>query len=209
MVTGSDGREQVESGKGPSTGLFGEIRKALEGLWSLVVGLGVTGNQFYRPAVTVHYPRQTVENLDTYRGPVELVPSDKDPDTSRCILCGMCAQTCPSGCIEIESHQEEEPEPPEAKPAPAGADAAAGEKKAPPKKKKKIKVMDKYLLKFHLCSLCGQCVQVCPVNALRFSHEVYLAGTSRSDFEFDLLARMRAARRSGGTGSKQAGGGSA
>lgn len=208
MATGSDGREQVEPGKGPSPGLFGEIRRALEGLWTLLVGLGVTGNQFCRPAVTVHYPRQTVKNLDTYRGPIELVPSDKDPGTSKCILCGMCAQTCPSGCIEIESHQEEEADPPgtEANVAPAGADAGAEEKKAPPKKKKKIKVMDKYLLKFHLCSLCGQCVQVCPANALRFSREVYLAGTSRSDFEFDLLARMRA-RRTSGAGSNQGAGG--
>jgi len=210
MVTGSDGKEHAELGKSPSPGLFREIRKALEGLWSLVVGLGVTGNQFYRPSVTVHYPRQTVDNLSTYRGPVELVPSDKDPGTSKCILCGMCVQTCPSGCIEIESHQEEEPDAPEAegKAAAAGGEGAEGEKKAPPKKKKKIKVMDKYLLKFHLCSLCGQCVQVCPVSALRFSREVYLAGTSRSDFEFDLLARMRAQRR-GGTGSNPGRGGSA
>lgn len=199
MVTESDGKEHAEPGKSPSPGLFQEIRKALEGLWSLAVGLGVTGNQFYRRAVTVHYPRQTVDNLSTYRGPVELVPSDKDPDTSKCILCGMCAQTCPSGCIEIESHQEEEPDASEAgsKAAAAGGDGAEGEKKGPPKKKKKIKVMDKYLLKYHLCSLCGQCVQVCPVGALRFSREVYLAGTSRSDFEYDLLARMRAQRSSG------------
>lgn len=211
MVKEADGKEHVEAVEGSSVGLFGEIRKALEGLWSLVVGLSVTGNQFYRPAVTVHYPRKTVDNLETYRGPVELVPSEKDPALSKCILCGMCTQTCPSGCIEIESHQEEEPDQPEseAKAAPAGAaDGAEGEKKAPPKKKKKIKVMDKYLLKFHLCSLCGQCVQVCPVNALRFSHEVYLAGTSRSDFEFDLLARLRS-QRTGGTGSKQAGSGKA
>lgn len=194
--------------KRSSSGLVGEIRKALEGLWSLVVGLGVTGNQFYRPAVTVHYPRKTVDNLATYRGPIELIPSDKDPSISKCILCGMCAQTCPSGCIEIESHQEEEPDPPqaEAKPAPGATDGAEGEKKAPPKRKKKIKVMDRYLLKFHLCSLCGQCVQVCPANALRFSHEVYLAGTSRKDFEFDLLARLRAQRLSG-TGLKTAVGG--
>lgn len=173
-------------------GFVEEIRNALSGLWSLVVGLSVTGNQFYRRTITVHYPRRTVDNLSTFRGPTELIPSDKDPMTSKCILCGMCAQSCPSGCIEIESHQEEEAEAEEPKaqaPAEAGSDP---EKKAPPKKKKKIKVMDRYCLDFSLCSLCGQCVQVCPVDALRFSTDVYLAGYSRSDSKFELLAKMRA-----------------
>jgi len=188
-----------------SAGLFGEVRKTLTGLWSLVVGLGVTGNQFYRRAVTVHYPRQTVDNLATFRGPTELIPSDKDPMTSKCILCGMCAQACPSGCIEILSHQEEETEAEEPKAQVQTEAGADSEKKAPPKKKKKIKVMDAYHLKFHLCSLCGQCVQVCPVDALRFSQDVYLAGYSRSDFEFDLLVKLRAkaARSAQGPGASE------
>ena len=175
-----------------SAGLLGEVRKTLTGLWSLVVGLGVTGNQFYRRAVTVHYPRQTVDNLSTFRGPIELIPSAKDPMKPDCILCGMCEQSCPSGCIEVKSHFEEEPdaqEPNVQAPAEAGSDP---EKKAPPKKKKKTKVIDSFDLNFNLCSLCGLCVQSCPGSGLRFSHEAYLAGYSRSDFEFDLLARMRA-----------------
>ena len=42
-----------------------------------------------------------------------------------------------------------------------------------------------------LCSLCGLCVQTCPVSSLAFSKDVYLAGGSRKDFEFDLLKRLR------------------
>ncbi|MEW6442043.1 MAG: 4Fe-4S dicluster domain-containing protein [bacterium] len=178
--------------KKAAPGLVGELRETLAGLWSLVVGLGVTGNQFFRRQVTVHYPRQTVDNLSTFRGPLELIPSAKDPSKPDCILCGMCAQNCPSGCIDVQSHFEEEPDADEPKAQAAAEAAAEGEKKAPPKKKKKIKVIDSFTQNFNLCSLCGLCVQNCPGNGLRFSHEAYLAGTSRADFELDLLARMRA-----------------
>ena len=174
--------------------VMGEIRKGLVGAWSLIVGLAVTGNQFFRRTVTVHYPRQTVDNLATYRGPLELVPSPKDPTQAVCIMCGLCAQNCPSNCLEVVTHTDEiEVDDPKAAAEP-GPD---GEKKPPPKKKKKVKVLDSFTQTFHLCSLCGMCVQNCPSDAIRFSHDVYLAGSSRSDFEYDLLARMRAKKGTG------------
>jgi NADH-quinone oxidoreductase subunit I len=168
--------------------VIGEMREAAIGFWSLIVGLAVTGNQFFRRTVTVHYPRQTVDNLSTFRGPLELVPSTKDPSAPSCIVCSLCAQNCPSNCLEIVSHTEEiEVDDPKAV-AETGPD---GEKKAPAKKKRKVKVLDSFTQRFHLCSLCGMCVQNCPQDAIRFSHDVYRAGTSRADFEFELLANMR------------------
>ena len=184
--------------KSPLT-VWGELKKSLLGLWSLVVGLAVTGNQFFRHTVTVHYPRQTVDNLATFRGPLELVPSSGDPGRPHCIVCGICAQNCPSNCIEIKSHIEELAEAEDPKGPPAGGEGE-GEKKAPAKKKRKIKVIDSFTQVFHLCSLCGLCVQNCPGEGLRFSQDVYLAGFSRSDFELDLLARMRARAKPGATG---------
>jgi len=176
--------------------LYREIREALLGLWSLVVGLGVTGKYFLQRTVTVHYPRETVDNLSTYRGHIELVAKPKDPTTAKCILCGMCQMNCPSGCIKIKQHTEEvDAPPPKAKPGEEGEEA-----KEPPKKKK-VKVMDAYMLDFNYCSLCGICVQTCPVNSLKFSNDVYIAGYSRDDFVYDLLARMR------GSAGKPASGG--
>ena len=59
------------------------IQKTLKGLWSLIVGLKVTGKEFCRPWITVHYPRQEVTNLDTYRGHIDLVPlSGQSPETA-------------------------------------------------------------------------------------------------------------------------------
>ena len=42
-----------------------------------------------------------------------------------------------------------------------------------------------------LCNTCGACAAVCPVDAIRFSRNAYLVGTSRQNFELDLLARLK------------------
>ncbi len=221
------------------------VRKQAKSLWSLVVGLRVTGDNMLRPQITVHYPRRTVESLEGYRGHVQLVGKPGDPAEPRCICCMMCVNSCPSACITVQV-KEEAPPPPDpaaaAAPAatakadagatdwseraqvhggrlipktrdgqvpppepPAGADKPAG--KAPakaagkgedkagdkPAKKAAKKAPGVWSLDFTLCSLCGTCVAVCPVDSLEYSSNVYLAGRSREAFSgMDLLARLRA-----------------
>ena len=53
------------------------------------------------------------------------------------------------------------------------------------------RVLDVYRLNYSLCSLCGLCVQNCPVDAIRFTGNAYLVGTTRQTFDIDLLARLR------------------
>jgi NADH-quinone oxidoreductase subunit I len=147
--------------------------EAIKGLWSLVVGLKVTGKNFVLPQITIHYPRKTVDNIDTYRGHVELVPNPKEPDKPKCICCMMCANNCPSSCITVV---------PEKAPKGEGKDAkAAAAKKAPAT----------WTLNYNLCSLCGTCVEICPVKSIAFSHDVYLASYDKNDFVYDMLAYMR------------------
>jgi NADH-quinone oxidoreductase subunit I len=62
-----------------------------------------------------------------------------------------------------------------------------------PQKPKKAKYPSLVKLDYNYCSLCGQCVENCPTKALRFSTDVYLAGFSRKDFEYDLIERARKA----------------
>ncbi len=174
-------------------------QSTLQGIKSLLVGLKVTGVNFVMPQITVHYPRQVVTNLETYRGHIDLVPKEDDPMTPKCILCGQCAKACPSNCIELVIRKEEtiEEPPPEAK-----AEAAKGEDapaKAAPKKKVK-RILDAFMLDYNYCSLCGQCVQTCPVSSLEFSTDAYLAGYSREEFVFDLLKRMRGQQESKSSG---------
>jgi len=168
--------------------------KTVIGLWSLVVGLKITGVEFFKPWITVHYPRQEVLNLGTYRGHIDLVHQDSDPMLPKCIMCGKCMEICPSGCIHIEMHVKGDKK--SAQPechtimVGHGIEIPFTGRKLPP-----ADVIERELDTFHLnynyCSLCGLCVQSCPVGSLKFSRDSYLAGTSRKDFEFDLLQRLR------------------
>jgi NADH-quinone oxidoreductase subunit I len=175
-----------------------EFGKALQGMWSLAIGLGVTFRAFVRPQVTVHYPRVTVDdaNLRTYHGHVELIGKDDQPAIPRCISCGMCALNCPSACLAVVK-QKAPKSTPDQKKAMEEAEAR-GEKVKKPAAPKNPEL---FTYDFSLCSLCGTCVESCPVDSLRFSNEIYQAGFDRKDFHLDLLARLRgqADRRSSGT----------
>ena len=107
------------------------FKEAAKAVWIMVVGLKVTGKNFLLPQITVHYPRQVVTNLDTYRGHIELIAKDDNPFAARCILCGQCENNCPSGCITIESVTREIP-------AEAPKEPAPGEEAKPAPKPKKV-----------------------------------------------------------------------
>ncbi|MDR3154784.1 MAG: 4Fe-4S binding protein [Deltaproteobacteria bacterium] len=134
----------------------------LKGLYSLLVGMWVTGRYFFQPTKTVHYPRQTVdpEDLAAYRGPLELTRGKDDESKTRCISCQMCAKGCPGNCITIV-------------------------------KGKEGKSPSTWLYDYTLCCLCGACVEVCPTAAIDFSHRLYLVSVTREELVLDLLADLQ------------------
>ena len=171
------------------------IRKTLTGLWSLIVGLKVTGIEFFKPGVTVHFPRKEVTNLGTYRGHIELVARQDDRNQSKCIVCRRCEEICPSGCIRIEMHVpgQEKCRGSQELLLVSNVVLAGSCKKDPISQDTDIlRVLDGFYLNYNLCSLCGLCVQNCPVCSLEFSKDVYLAARSRKDFEYELLGRLEA-----------------
>lgn len=153
--------------------------------WSLIVGLKITGKYFFNRQVTVHYPRKKVDNLASYGGHVELAPKPKDPFKPKCITCMMCVSVCPSGCYSVVKTKPPKPTPEELK---AQEEAKARGEKV---KKKVIKEPSKFMYDYSLCSLCGLCIENCPVKSLRYSQNVYYARDNRKDFKIDLLARLR------------------
>jgi len=129
---------------------------------SLVEGLGVTLKAFVMPIVTVQYPREEIDITPNYRGHIDLI-LDPEKNTYRCITCGMCEKSCPSDCITVEGKKLE------------------GEKK---------KTLVRFELDFTKCSLCGTCVEVCPVTALEYSQDYNLAAFSKEAFHYDILKRL-------------------
>lgn len=142
--------------------MIGYLREICSGTWSLFVGLGITIKYFFKPVVTVQYPREVLTMTPRFRGHIEL---NRDPETGgdKCIVCGMCQKACPSNCITV------------------AGDKVEGAKK---------KALTRYILDFTKCSLCGLCVESCPADAIIFSKEYNLAGPSREAYIFDLKKRL-------------------
>lgn len=163
-------------------------KKTVLGLWSLVVGLFITGKYFVSSHRTTYYPREVVRKEDTeaFRGPIELVGLPKDPTTPKCISCMLCVQACPSNCITVKRSPAPVMKPEQQKEFDEAA--ARGEN---PKKPAAPKNPSLWRYDFTYCSLCACCVEACPVNSIRFSNELYLSGTRREDFNMDLLARLK------------------
>jgi NADH-quinone oxidoreductase subunit I len=146
------------------------------GLWSLVKGLKITGTLFFSKQVTVHYPREGVDNLATFRGPIELVPNPEDPVRPLCIACMTCASTCPTGAISVFKKKVPRPEE-------GASDETKTAQKAP-------KGPGKFTYDYTVCCQCGLCAQNCPKGAIRFSGNPCAASTDKKAFEFDLLEKF-------------------
>jgi NADH-quinone oxidoreductase subunit I len=139
------------------------LRELLSGFGSLLTGMRITLQQFFKPEVTVHYPHETLKMPKRYRGHIVLV-RDQQTGKSLCVACKSCEKACPSDCIVVEGIKRE------------------GEKR---------KSVTEFKLDFTKCSLCGACVEVCSTDALEFSKEYNLASTSKEAFyQIDLLKRL-------------------
>jgi NADH-quinone oxidoreductase subunit I len=139
------------------------LKELVSGFRSLLTGMKITLQQFFKPQVTVHYPHQSLKMSKRFRGHIMLV---RDPETGKslCIACKSCEKACPSDCIVVDGIKKE------------------GDKK---------KSVTDFKLDFTKCSLCGSCVEVCPVEALDFSKDYNLASTSKDAFyQIDLVKRV-------------------
>lgn len=145
-------------------GYFSEI---FYGSKSLLIGMGITFREFFKPTVTVQYPYQTIKMSARFRGHIELIADEEGKP--KCVVCGMCQRGCPSDCISMDS---------------VSVDIEVDGKV------KKKKVLSRYDLDFTKCSLCGQCVENCNFGAIEFSKEYNLASTCKEDFHFNLLKRL-------------------
>jgi len=142
--------------------MSGYFKELFDGIKSLAIGMKITNKELFKKPITLQYPHEAVKMTPRYRGHIEFIRNPKT-GTHNCVACGMCAKSCPSGCITVKS------------------------KKVPGVKGK---VVTGYILNFTTCSLCGECVESCKFGAITFSNEYNLASTRREDFIFNLLERL-------------------
>lgn len=145
--------------------LLAYARAVVAGAWSLATGMGVTLRYMFKPVTTVQYPRARLPLPGAFRGPIELVRLEGGGH--RCVACGECFRTCPSGVIKVQ-----------------GLKTRAADRNQ----------ARFYYIDFARCSLCGLCVEVCPENAISFSRDYEQCGLSPWLGVQDLMARLKEER---------------
>lgn len=125
-------------------GLIKYLSGLFKGVWSLLVGMKVTGSYFFRPwtIVTRKYPenRKKLKMYDRFKG--ELLLTHNEKNEHKCTGCGICQINCPNGTIEVITK------------AIVSEDG------------KNKKALDIYKYHFGMCTFCALCVTTCPSKAL-------------------------------------------
>jgi NADH-quinone oxidoreductase subunit I len=125
------------------------IKEIIEGVWSLLKGMKVTGSYFFKPSaiVTQKYPdnRKDLVMFDRFKG--EVIMPHNEKNEHKCTGCGICEINCPNGTIEVIS------------------------KTIITEDGKKKRVIDKHIYHLGMCTFCALCVKTCPSQALAFSQE--------------------------------------
>ena len=126
-------------------------------LLELFSGMAITLKNYFRPHVTMEYPREKPDLAPRFRGMPRL---RRDPETGEelCIGCLLCEQACPDDCISIVVDKR-----------PSG----------------KGKMAKSFIIDYERCCLCGLCVDPCPttpITAIYMSHDYELADYKRVEF---------------------------
>jgi NADH-quinone oxidoreductase subunit I len=105
-------------------------------LSELLIGLSVTGRNFFRRKVTIHYPEEKTPQSPRFRGlhALRRYPNGQE----RCIACKLCEAVCPALAITIDSET-----------APDGTRRTT-----------------RYDIDLFKCIYCGFCEEACPVDAI-------------------------------------------
>lgn len=139
-------------------------------LLDIFKGLIVTLKFYFSPKLTVQFPERVKEPRERFRGILRLYRDETG--TTLCIACKACQRACPEFCFDIEGQKD-------------------GSGKMRPVK---------FDWRLERCTFCGLCVEVCPTDAIRFSHEFRLSTTDRSRLffrheemyeDYDLAGHLR------------------
>lgn len=110
-------------------------------------------------AVTIQYPEEKKEIAYRHRSLHRLLK--RDNGRPRCVVCLLCATSCPSECIYIEAAEDPDDE--------------------------FQKYPATFIIDLSRCCFCGFCVEACPEDAIRMdTQQIELAEYNRLDLIYDL-----------------------
>jgi NADH-quinone oxidoreductase subunit I len=130
--------------------------------WGAFKGLMVTFKNFatsyFMPAdkggiFTVQYPEERIKSFEATRNFPFLI-YDEDPQTPRCVACGICERECPVKCIHIEMAKDGTGKP--------------------------LRKPAAFDIDYGVCINCGMCETVCPFDSIYMDHVYEIATADRS-----------------------------
>lgn len=123
----------------------------------LINGLRITMRNMMRPVITVKYPYEKLELPERSRWAVR--PKYDESGNHKCTACLTCVKVCPDHILDMDLTLAED----------------------------KSKHIDHFRYEVGACMMCGLCVEACPFDAIRMSHEYELAVTDPSALTEELL----------------------
>lgn len=135
-------------------------------------------------------PPREVPSPNPPRGRLALAERDEAPGQPRCIACGICARTCPFGCITVQAAGRREPRPFASRAKVHMGRLVPAAPLTPPPSGPVRHAPAGFLLDLTQCCRCGLCVAACPAGAIAFSRHMEPCAGLDCD-AFDLLADLR------------------
>jgi NADH-quinone oxidoreductase subunit I len=145
-------------------------------MWGLGLlnGLRISMRNMLRGPITVKYPHEKLVLPERARWAVR--PKYFDDGSPRCTACMACVRVCPDHILSL--------------------DVTTGEDKT--------KHIDAFGYEIGACMMCGLCVEACPFDAIKMSHDYELAVTDVALLNENLIVNVDAATGARHKAEKQA-----
>ncbi len=139
------------------------MRKLVDAIKNLFIGLITTAKHLPRKEVTIQYPDERWTMPERSRGIVILL-SDKETGELNCTTCLLCERACPSAAIKIVYEKDD-------------------------KKKRHLK---DFIVDNTLCCFCGLCEEACNFAAIKMTGKYEFATWDKTDliWHTDKLQEM-------------------
>ncbi len=136
---------------------MGLLKDIKDGIYNLLLGLGVTAKRLPERAVTLQYPDERWEMPERSRGVVVLL-SDKETGKLNCTACMLCQKACPTAAIIIEREKNEQ----------------------------KRWYPTSFTIDNTICCFCGLCEEACNFAALKMATMYEFSVYDQSELVYDI-----------------------
>lgn len=133
------------------------LKDIKDGIYNLLLGLGVTAKRLPERAVTLQYPDERWEMPERSRGIVVLL-SDKETGKLNCTACMLCQKACPTAAIIINREKNEQ----------------------------KRWYPTSFTVDNTICCFCGLCEEACNFAALKMATMYEFSVYDQSELVYDM-----------------------